>query len=56
VLIVSQVAIAFVLLSVLIGLNWHTPAGCRSPGQQHTVALARLGCPANASSGVLTGK
>jgi hypothetical protein len=56
VLILSQVAIAFVLLSVLIGLNWHTPAGCGSPGQQHTVALARLGCPANASSGVMPGK
>ncbi len=56
VLIASQVAIALVLVAVLAGLSWRSPATCGQAGQQRSLAQARLWCPAHAAATGLAGK
>jgi hypothetical protein len=56
VLIASHVAIALVLLAVLAGLSWRSPATCGQAGRQRSVAQTRLWCPAQAAVIGLPGK
>jgi hypothetical protein len=56
VLIATQVSIAVVLLSVLVGLTWRSSAGCGQPGRQGAVAPTRLWCPTPAAAGGMVSK
>jgi hypothetical protein len=55
-LVLSQVAIALVLLAVLVGLSWRSSASCGKQGRQRGAAQALLWCPPQAADGHLVGK
>jgi hypothetical protein len=56
VLIATQVSVAVVLLSVLVGLSWRSPADCGQPGRQRAVAPTRLWCPTPVAAGGMVSK
>ena len=55
-LIASQIAIALVLMTVLVGVGNHGTSGCGSSPRQRAVAQARSWCPAQALPPSLPGK
>jgi hypothetical protein len=55
-LLASQVAVAFVLLAVVLGVGWHGSTGCASPSHHATTDSVQLWCAAATTPGGLPGK